>query len=59
MEDRAVSMSADDMLSTMMQDKKVQDQKLVLVLMKSLGEAFVAKDIEMTKLQQFLEKVCS
>ena len=50
--------SANDMLSHMMQDKKVKDRKLVLVLLHRIGKAFLAHDVEMDVLESYLQEVC-
>jgi len=49
-------MAEDDFLSRMRIDKKVLDGRIRLVLLKSIGEAFVTSDIELPLLQQTLQQ---
>lgn len=42
------------LMQLMQQDKKVQHGKLVLILVRSIGDAFVSKDVEPNDLQTFL-----
>lgn len=46
---------ADDLLRHMGQDKKVEGGSMTLILLRRLGEAFVAKDQDTTRLLAFLE----
>jgi 3-dehydroquinate synthase len=39
----------------MAQDKKAEGGKLTFILMRGLGEAFVAKDVSAAALTQFLQ----
>ncbi|MCQ8184949.1 3-dehydroquinate synthase [Parvularcula maris] len=48
--------SAETLLGHMMQDKKVEGGTLTLILMRRLGEAFVAKDQDQRVVLEFLEK---
>jgi 3-dehydroquinate synthase len=50
--------TAQDMLEKMRGDKKASGGKLTLVLLKGIGRAFVAKDVEESKLKGFLEAQC-
>ncbi len=50
--------TADEMLVHMSRDKKVEDNKIRLVLLKSLGEAFITDDYSLAELKIFLTKVC-
>jgi 3-dehydroquinate synthase len=47
-----------EMLEKMRGDKKAAGGKLTLVLLKGIGKAFVAKDVEEGKLKGFLEAQC-
>ncbi len=49
---------AGQMLEKMRGDKKATGGKLTLVLLKGIGKAFVAKDVEEGKLKSFLEAQC-
>lgn len=48
-----------EMLRLMAQDKKVKAGKLVLVLARKLGEAFVENDVSMDQLTDFLRRECA
>lgn len=48
---------AADILSAMRGDKKAQDGKLTLILMRGIGKSFVARDIDEGALLSFLEQV--
>lgn len=48
---------AADILSAMRGDKKAQDGKLTLILMRGIGKSFVARDIDEAALLSFLEQV--
>lgn len=50
--------AARDMLDKMRGDKKASGGKLTFILVKGIGKAFVAKDVEETKLNSFLEARC-
>jgi len=39
----------------MAKDKKVQDKKLVFILTKALGQAFIARDVAPGKIRLFLQ----
>lgn len=47
--------SADELLSHMYQDKKVESGTLTLILAKGIGKAFVQKNIDAEPLRKFLE----
>jgi 3-dehydroquinate synthetase len=38
------------------QDKKVRDGKLIFILARDIGQAFVARDIDPAKVRAFLER---
>jgi 3-dehydroquinate synthase len=42
------------LIKHMYQDKKVQDTKLTFILTRGIGQAFVARDVDVSKLQAFL-----
>lgn len=48
---------AADILSAMRGDKKAQDGKLTLILLRGIGKSFVARDIDEGALLSFLEQV--
>ena len=48
-----------EMLRLMAQDKKVKGGKLVLVLARKVGEAFVENDVSMDQLTDFLRRECA
>ena len=49
-------LSADNLLDLMMQDKKVEQNKLTLILATAIGAAFVHKDADAGAVRSFLEK---
>ena len=51
-------MAADDFMGLMVRDKKVLDGQLRLVLMKSLGNAFVSDQFSVADLNEMLNKTC-
>lgn len=51
-------MAAEDFMRLMVRDKKVLDGKLRLVLMKSLGNAYVSGQFSVDHLQAMLEQTC-
>jgi 3-dehydroquinate synthase len=51
-------MAADDFMRLMVRDKKVLDGQLRLVLMKSLGSAFVSDQFSVADLNTMLNKTC-
>lgn len=51
-------MAAEDFMRLMVRDKKVLDGKLRLVLMKSLGNAYVSGQFSVDDLQAVLEQTC-
>jgi 3-dehydroquinate synthase len=51
-------MTADDFMRLMVRDKKVLDGQLRLVLMKSLGNAFVSDQFSVDDLSTMLNKTC-
>lgn len=48
---------AADILSAMRGDKKAQDGKLTLILLRGIGKSFVARDVDEAALLSFLEQV--
>ena len=48
-----------EMLRLMAQDKKVKGGKMVLVLTRGIGEAFVEDDVSMAELTDFLKRECA
>lgn len=50
---------ASQMLETMRHDKKNQAGKITLILLRSIGEAFVAKDIDENEILSFLKEECA
>lgn len=50
----AKDIPAETLLTHMMQDKKVEDGKLTLILVRRLGEAFIAKSVETDAVLHFL-----
>ncbi len=48
-----------EMLRLMAQDKKVKGGKLVLVLVRGVGQAFIESDISMDRLTDFLKRECA
>jgi 3-dehydroquinate synthase len=51
-------MKADDFMRLMVRDKKVLDGQLRLVLMKSLGSAFVSHQFSVADLDAMLNQAC-
>jgi 3-dehydroquinate synthetase len=47
---------ADTLLKLMAQDKKVRDGKLTFILVRGIGEAFVARDVDGAQVRVFLER---
>jgi 3-dehydroquinate synthase len=52
--DGAKSFAAGALLAAMLQDKKVEQGRLTLILARRLGEAFVARDVPVEKVERFL-----
>lgn len=50
---------ADTLLKLMAQDKKVRDGKLTFILVRGIGEAFVARDMDAGRVRAFLEREIS
>lgn len=50
---------AEQMLTAIYQDKKVSANRLVFILVRDIGKAFIAKDIAPTTLRAFLEQKCT
>ena len=48
---------ANDILAAMRGDKKAQDGKLTLILMRGIGQSFVARDVDDAALLAFLKQV--
>ena len=48
--------SADDILAAMRQDKKVERGKLTFILVRGIGESFVARDLDEAKISAFLTR---
>jgi 3-dehydroquinate synthetase len=48
-----------ELLRIMAQDKKVKGSKLVLVLVRGIGQAFVESDVYMEELTDFLKRECA
>jgi 3-dehydroquinate synthetase len=51
--------SVQDLMALMAQDKKVKRGRLTFVLVRDIGEAFVANDVDPRELQTFLAARCS
>ncbi len=51
--------SPDELLRLMAQDKKVKGGKLALVLVRGIGQAFVAHDVPVPRLTAFLTEECA
>jgi 3-dehydroquinate synthase len=51
--------TADELLRLMAQDKKVKGGKLVLVLVRGIGAAFVEHDVPLPRLTEFLTRECN
>ncbi|WP_428408105.1 3-dehydroquinate synthase [Hyphococcus sp.] len=54
--DLKTSPSADVIAKYMMQDKKVEQGKLTLILAKGIGESFIAKDADLSRVTAFLKE---
>ncbi|MFN3958593.1 MAG: 3-dehydroquinate synthase [Parvularculaceae bacterium] len=52
--DGAASITPESMLTSMMQDKKIEQGRLTLILARALGEAFVARDVDPSRVLRFL-----
>lgn len=50
------TITADAIAKYMMQDKKVEQGKLTLILAKRIGEAFIAKDADLSRVTVFLKE---
>jgi 3-dehydroquinate synthetase len=50
---------ADTLLRLMAQDKKVRDGKLTFILVRGIGDAFVARDVDAGRVRAFLEREIS
>jgi shikimate kinase / 3-dehydroquinate synthase len=48
--------SADDILAAMRQDKKVERGRLTFILVRGIGESFVARDLDAAKISAFLTR---
>ena len=48
-----------ELLRLMAQDKKVQGGKLVLILVRGIGQAYVERDVSMEQLTDFLKRECA
>lgn len=48
------SFNAETLLTLMMQDKKVEQNRLTLILAKGIGEAFITKDVDAGDVKEFL-----
>jgi len=48
-----------ELLRLMAQDKKVKGGKLVLILVRGIGQAFVERDVSMEQLTDFLKRECA
>ena len=48
--------SADDILAAMRQDKKVERGRLTFILVRGIGESFVARDLDEAKISAFLTR---
>lgn len=51
----APSLSADTLLALMMQDKKVENGAVTLILVRRLGEAFIEKGVDAAIIREFLK----
>ncbi len=54
--DVAPDITADQIVAFMMQDKKIEQGKLTLILVRGIGQAFVAKDTSVDDLTTFLKQ---
>ena len=57
--DFGIETTVDDLLQAMAQDKKVKGGKMVLVLARGIGDAFVERDVSMPELTDFLKRECA
>ena len=48
--------AADTLFAHMQQDKKVVEGQIVLILARGIGQAFVARDIDVETLKSFLQR---
>lgn len=48
------TLSADELITSMARDKKVQDGKLSFVLLRGIGQAFTSRDVEMDTVRDVL-----
>jgi 3-dehydroquinate synthetase len=48
--------SADDILAAMRQDKKVERGRLTFILVRGIGESFVARDLDEASVSTFLAR---
>ena len=48
--------SAEDILSAMRQDKKVERERLTFILAKGIGESFIARDVAEAAVIAFLKE---
>jgi 3-dehydroquinate synthase len=55
----ALRTSADALMALIAQDKKVQRGKLNFILVRGIGQAFVARDIDPAQVREFLEQTLS
>ena len=55
----ALRTSADALMTLIAQDKKVQRGKLNFILVRGIGQAFVARDIDPAQVREFLEQTLS
>lgn len=51
---KETAFDANALLTLMMQDKKVEQNKLTLILAKSIGASFITKDVDATDVKDFL-----
>jgi shikimate kinase / 3-dehydroquinate synthase len=47
---------ADDILAAMRQDKKVERGRLTFILVRGIGESFIARDVQETSVREFLKR---
>ena len=52
--DGAAALSPEALAATMMQDKKVEQGRLTLILARRVGEAFIARDVPVERVVEFL-----
>ncbi|NIP90740.1 MAG: hypothetical protein GWO21_18095 [Gammaproteobacteria bacterium] len=48
-----------ELLRLMAQDKKVKGGKLVLVLVRGIGQAYIERDVSMEQMTDFLKRECA